>query len=111
MAKVHPYNGHRNSDVTLIIIADSFEENIAKKIKNDLELNNDNSIGTSNINEIINNDEIIMRRNSLKDDEERNKIQRKLSKKEKKNNNENNNIDIELDEKNISLINIDTKDS
>lgn len=33
MAKVHPYNGHRNSDVTLIIIADSFEENIAKKIK------------------------------------------------------------------------------
>ena len=86
-------------------------ENKLENIKNDLESNNDNSNGTSIINK-INNDEIIMRTNSLKD-EKRNKIQRKLSKKEKKNNNENNNnnIDIELDEKNISLIDIDSKDS
>ena len=88
-------------------------KNKLKNIKNYLENNNDNSIDKNNLIEIINNDEFIMRKNSIKDDEERNKIQRKLSKKEKKNNNENNNnnIDTELDEKNISLINIDTKDS
>lgn len=33
MEQVHPYNGHRNSDVTLIIIADSFDSNIPKIIK------------------------------------------------------------------------------
>lgn len=81
-------------------------ENKLKKIKNNLELKNDNSIGTSIVKE-----EIIMRTNSLKDDEERNKIQTKLSKKEKKNNNKNNNIDKEHDEKNMSLIDIDSKDS
>lgn len=33
MEKVHPYNGHRNSDVTLFIIASKFEDKIEKQIK------------------------------------------------------------------------------
>ena len=87
-------------------------ENKLKNIKNILESYKDNIIETSFLNEIINTDELIMRKNSLKD-EEINKIQRKLSKKEKKNNNKNKNniIGREHDEKNVALINIDTKDS
>lgn len=30
LEKVKPYNGHRNSDVTLIVIADRFDENLKK---------------------------------------------------------------------------------
>lgn len=33
LSKVHPYYGHRNSDVTLIILAGKFSENAAKAIK------------------------------------------------------------------------------
>lgn len=33
LAKVVPYNGHRNSDVTLIVIADAFKENSTDEIK------------------------------------------------------------------------------
>lgn len=33
LSKVKPYNGHRNSDVTLVIVADKIEETIPKIIR------------------------------------------------------------------------------
>ena len=33
LARVKPYNGHRNSDVTLIIVAEKIDEEIKKQIK------------------------------------------------------------------------------
>lgn len=33
MSRVHPYNGHRNTDVTLVIIADTFDEDVKKIIR------------------------------------------------------------------------------
>ena len=33
LARVKPYNGHRNSDVTLIIVAEKVDEEIKKQIK------------------------------------------------------------------------------
>ena len=85
-------------------------KNKFKIIQKNLELNNDKNIDATILNEIINNDEYIMRKDSLQD-EEINKIQRSLSKEEKEIYNIANNIGIELDERNISLIDIDNKDS
>lgn len=33
LSKVHPYSGHRNSDVTLVIIADNIDDNVKTVIK------------------------------------------------------------------------------
>ena len=33
LARVKPYSGHRNSDVTLIILADKIEESVFQQIK------------------------------------------------------------------------------
>ncbi len=33
LSRVHPYNGHRSSDITLVLLADKMEEEACKRVK------------------------------------------------------------------------------